>query len=230
MENTNYSVGRHGLEKLTALNEPRPSSFARMLGHVVSYVFHPLFIPSYIAFFLLFVHPLVFAGYSHDMKVFRLATVMLSTFFIPAFSVFLMWRLQLVISSMQLKTQRERIIPYAIAMIMYFWCWYVFYRVDSPQEIRIFMLGAFLSVCSAWLLNIPMRVSMHSTAMGTALAFFLILAFKDAAFNGVYLSIAIFVAGLVCTARFIVSHHTAGEIYLGLLAGIASQYVATWFI
>jgi hypothetical protein len=200
------------------------------VAQVISYVFHPLFIPSYVIYFLLFIHPLVAAGYPFEMKFFRLINVILCTFFIPAFSVFVMWRLQLVIGSLQLKSQRERIIPYLIAMVMYFWCWYVSKNNDSPVEMQLFLLGGFLSVCAAWLLNIPMRVSMHSTAMGCALAFFLLLAFRDPAFNGVYCSIGIFITGLVCTARLIVSQHTNREIYMGLFAGIASQLIAAWFV
>ena len=230
MEQTNYSVGRHGLEKLTPRNEMETSGFVRALGHFVSYVFHPLFIPTYVSCFLLFVHPFVFAGYSQQMKIFRLANIVLCTAFLPALSVFLMWRLKLVITSMQLRTQKERIIPYVIAMTLYFWCWYVFKNVDSPAEMQLFLLGTFLSLCAAWMLNIPMRVSMHTTAMGSILAFFLILAFRDPTFNGVYLSLAILIAGLVCTARLIVSHHTYKEIYFGFFAGLISQLIATWFV
>jgi len=230
MEQPNYTVGKHGLQRLNSRNEPEPSTLAKAFGHFFSYVFHPLFIPTYVSYFLLFVHPLVFAGYSDEMKTFRFLSVIFSTAFLPAFSIFLMWRLKLVISSLQLKTQRERIIPYIIAMTFYFWVWYVFKNVDSPKEMQLFLLGAFLSVCAAWMLNIPMRVSMHTTAVGAVLAFFLVLAFKDPAFNGIYLSVAILVAGLVCTARLIVSHHTYQEIYVGLFAGIVSQLIATWFV
>jgi hypothetical protein len=230
MEQTNYTVGPQGLQKLNSRNEPEPSGFAKAIGHLVSYVFHPLFIPTYVSCFLLFIHPFVFAGYSEKMKIFRLANVVLCTAFLPAFSVFLMWRLKLVISTVQLKTQRERIIPYVITMFLYFWCWYVFKNVDSPPEMQLFLLGAFLALCAAWMLNIPMRVSMHSTAMGAVVSFFLILAFRDPTFNGIYLSIAILVAGLVCTARLLVSNHTYTEIYLGLFAGFLSQLIATWFV
>jgi hypothetical protein len=230
MEETRYSVGRRGLEKLSREVDPHPSRVVRWIAHIVSIVFHPLFIPTYVVYFLLFVHPLVAAGYSYEMKFFRLVLVIFCTLFIPALSVFIMWRLQLVVTSIQLKTQKERLIPYVIAMIMYFWCWYVCKNRDSPIEMQLFLLGAFLSVCAAWLLNIPMRVSMHSTAVGTVLAFFMLLAFRDPAFNGVYLSIVIFITGLVCTARLMVSHHTNKEIYAGLFAGIVCQLIATFFV
>jgi len=224
-----YSIGPRGLEKLASKRDHEPSGFAKAMGHFFSYVFHPLFIPTYVSLYLLFVHPFVFAGYSEKMKVFRLANVILCTAFLPALSVFVMWRLKLVISSIQLKTQQERIIPYVIALSLYGWCWYVFKNVDSPPEMQLFLLGAFLSVCAAWLLNIPMRVSMHTTAVGAVMAFFIVLAFRDPTFNTIPLSISILIAGIVCTARLLVSSHTYGEIYIGFFAGVVAQLVAIWF-
>jgi hypothetical protein len=40
--------------------------------------------------------------------------------------------------------------------------------------------------------------------------------------------IAVLLTGLVCTARLLVSNHTTGEIYLGLLAGCISQAIGAW--
>ncbi len=228
---TNYGVDSKGItEEIPApygADQPLPN---KIFAHLISYLFHPLFIPFFVGAYLLYIHPLAFAGFTGEMKFFRIASIFVSTALLPAFSVFLMWRLQLGISSLQLKTQKERIIPYAVSMIFYFWVWYVFKnQPDSPIEIRLFLLGAFLAVCGAWLANIVFKVSMHTTAMGGVLAFFLLLAFRDTAFSGVYLALVILLAGLVTTARLIVSHHTRFEIYAGLLIGALAQLIATWF-
>ncbi len=203
--------------------------FARVMAQVVSYIFHPLFIPAYVMAFLLYVHPYAFIGFDDRMKMLRLASVIVSTALLPAFSVFLLWRLDFT-KSIHLRTQRERIIPYAIAMIFYFWVWYVFKNLsDTPLAAKQFLLGVFLAVCGAWMANIWFKVSMHSIAVGGVLAFFVMQALTNPSIGGVYLSIAIFLTGLVCTARFIVSDHTRGEIYGGLLIGILAQLVAVVF-
>ena len=44
----------------------------------------------------------------------------------------------------------------------------------------------------------------------------------------IYISIALLIAGTVCTARFIVSDHTQKEVYYGFFAGVASQLLAIW--
>jgi hypothetical protein len=211
-----------------AVQPPKQPAPIRALAHVFSYVFHPLFIPAYVTAFLLFIDPYTFAGVSHYKKVLRLIAVLLNTAFLPGVAVFLMWRLKLT-QSMQLRTQKERIIPYAAAMIFYFWAWYVFHgQKDTPQPFLNFLLGSFLAVCAAWFLNILAKVSMHAIGVGGLATFFLLQAFGQQDVTGIYFSIAILIAGIVCTARLIVSDHTQKEIYLGLVAGALCQLLAVW--
>ena len=73
-----------------------------------------------------------------------------------------------------------------------------------------------------------MKVSMHAISMGIMLVFMSLLYFTQAGSFTFYMSVTFFIAGLVCTARFIVSNHTQKEIYAGLLAGGISQLLAIW--
>lgn len=208
------------------VREPLP---VRVLANFVSYIFHPLFIPSLVMAFLLYVHPYAFAGFDERMKMLRLLSVIVSTVLLPAFSIFLLWKLDFI-RTIFLRTQKERIIPYAIALIFYFWVWYVFNNLsDSPPAAKQFLLGVFLAVCGAWMANIWFKVSMHGIGVGGMLAFFLLQSFASPSVGGVYLSIAVVIAGMVCTARFIVGGHTRWEVYAGLAIGMLAQVVAIFF-
>jgi hypothetical protein len=201
------------------LKHPAP---IRALAHFFSYVFHPLFIPAYVTAFLVFVDPYTFAGLSSKYRFFRLISVFFNTAVIPGFAVFL-------IQSMFLRTQKERIIPYAAAMIFYFWAWYVFYKQkENPEPFIDFLLGSFLGICAAWFLNIVNKVSMHAIGVGGLAMFFLLHAFGQQDVTGIYFSYAIIVAGVVCTSRLIVSDHSQAEVYLGLIAGALCQVIAVW--
>jgi hypothetical protein len=213
----------------TASAPDKKPSVIRFLAHVISVVFHPLFITSYVAAFLIYWHPYAFAGFTDKLKMFRLIMVIFNTTFIPLFAVFLMWRLGLI-ESMFLRTTKERIIPYVAAMTCFFWAWYVTYRQnDSPEYFVHFMLGSFLAVCLTFLLNIYLKVSMHTTAMGGAVVFFLMQSFSEPDATGLYFAIATIIAGLVGTARLIVSDHRPAEIYVGYVAGAACQLIAIYF-
>jgi hypothetical protein len=201
----------------------------RWAGNFISYVFHPLFIPVYVTAFLLFIHPYAFAGINHSEKVIRLLSVGFSLTILPAFSVFLMKQLGFI-SSIKLRTQKERIIPYSAALIFYFWIWYVFKnQTDVPPYFVKFLLGSFLAVCVAWMCNIKWMISMHGTAMGGVVMFFLLQVLYNNDDTGLYLAIAILSAGLVATARMIVSDHSKHEVYMGLIGGMLAQLIA-WYV
>ena len=214
------------MENTNAL--PQPSNAAiRVPAHILSVIFHPIFIPAYVTAFLLYIHPYAFAGVSDKQKLFRLVFVAFSTAFLPAFSVLLMRGLGFI-KSFQLRTQRERIIPYAAAMVFYFWVWYVAKNVgDSPDYFVQFLLGTFLAVCGSWLANIYFKISMHAIAVGGLATFFLLqVLYRQEDATGLYLAISVLIAGLVCTARFIVSDHSEREIYGGLVLGAVCQLIA----
>jgi hypothetical protein len=199
----------------------------RFTGHFFSFVFHPLFIPGYIAAYLLYAHPYAFAGVPPMMKFFRFFSVFFATAFLPAFSVFLLRRLGFI-DSIYLRSQKDRIIPYIICMVYYFWAWYVSRNLHESTELTVMLLATFLASIVGLMANIYFKISMHGIAAGTLLVFFIWLAFGGAVQMGGYLSVAVFIAGLICTARFIVSGHSAFEVYAGLLAGGICQLVAVW--
>ena len=201
----------------------------RFLAQFFSYLFHPLFITSYVMGFLIFLHPAVFMGYEHRLKVLRFLHVVIFDALFPAFAVFLCWRLQFV-RSIHLRTAKERIIPYIIVMIFYWWSWNVYKNIpESPPVAVHFLLGAFLAICGAWMCNIYFKISMHAVAAGGALMFFFLFSFNDNYASGLYPSVALLITGIVCTSRFICSDHTRFEIWAGLFIGLLSQWIAWQF-
>lgn len=200
----------------------------RALAHILSFLFHPIFIPVYVSCFMLFVHPSLFAGYTLQAKGRLMGTVIVNLCFLPAFTVFLCWRLKFT-RSMFLNTQKERIIPLAAAMIFYFWCWFVLHDFTAiPVLFRQFMLGCFVTIIAAWLANIYFKISLHALAVGGMACFMLLLAGSSEGFSAIYIAVAILIAGAVGSARLIVSDHGSFEIYSGLLTGALCQLIALW--
>lgn len=201
----------------------------RFLAQLVSVLLHPLFMTSYVMGFLIFLHPYAFTGFDHRLKVFRFLNIFIFNAVFPIFAVFLLWRLQFI-KSMLLRSAKERIWLYLVAMIFYWWTWNVYKNLgDSPPIAVNFLFGAFLAICGAWMCNIYFKISMHAIAIGGAMMFFLLFSFRDEYASGLYLSLAVLATGLVCTARFICSDHTPFQIWSGLIIGMLAQWVA-WVI
>src|SRR5438874_12977791 len=77
------------------LNIPAQPFYLRIIAKIISYIFHPLFIPTYIFLWLVLRFPFEFADITPMGLFFRKITVFWMTAFFPAFSVFLLWRLKL---------------------------------------------------------------------------------------------------------------------------------------
>lgn len=197
---------------------------------IISYLFHPLFIPTYIFIFLVYQVPYEFAGISDYQLKLRIFSIFWLTAFFPAFAVFLLWRLKFA-ENIFLRTQKERIVPYIITMFFYWWMYYLSRNfADQPSVLKFFYMGIFLATVFGLVLNNYYKISLHAMAVGGALAAIILFAMYYRLALGTSMSIAAMIAGIVCTSRFLVSDHTNKEIYAGLFVGVGSQLIAYWFV
>ena len=210
--------------------EQKHNSVALLLGKIISYVFHPLFIPSYIFYLLIKVFPFEFAGINQWELHMKTFSVFWMTAFFPGFAVFLMWRLKLI-QNMYLRTQKERIIPFFISMFFYWWMYYLSRNfTDQPIVLKFFYFGIFISTSIGVVINNYIKISLHGMALGGALtAIILFSIYYQTPISFIILA-AILITGIVSTARLLVSNHTVPEIYTGLIVGAVCQIAAYFFI
>lgn len=202
----------------------------KITARIISFIFHPIFVPVYIILFLLYIHPDVFIGFSSWNKTLVLMQAFVPYILFPIVTVLLLRALNFI-DTIYLNTRKDRIIPFIACNIWYFWIWYVWRTLPgSPKEIVILSMAIFLASSIGLMANIYMKVSMHAIAMGVMISFMMLLAFTQPVNFGIYISVALFIAGLVCSARLIASDHTHKEVYTGLLTGIAALLIALLFI
>ena len=233
----NSRVIEDGQRQMQEVREPFIShqpAFLKFLAKIISWVFHPVFIPVYVVWFLIFVHPYLFTGFDPWLKTTSMMMAFLTFTFFPIVTVLLLKGLKFI-DTIYLNTQKDRVIPIMACMIWYFWLWYVWRNfgktnnaIEVPLEAIQFALAAFISTIISLMVNIKMKVSLHAISAGVMLTLFIIMAFSQELNFGIWLSIALVITGLVCTARFITSDHTAGEVYGGLVVGSASMIIANW--
>lgn len=216
------------VERNTGLTEYRdiahqPQNIViRAVAKIISYIFHPLFVPVYIAWFLITVQPYFFSGFSPAQKILVLIRFFVIYSFFPLVTVLLTKALGFL-DSIYLKTQKERVIPYIACGIYYFFMAYVLrHQPEFSKEVVQLAIAIFIASSAGLMANIYMKVSMHAMGMGILVAFVAMLALNQANNYTLYFSVALLIAGVVCTARLIVSDHTSAEIYTGLLIGVFS--------
>ncbi|NSL89535.1 hypothetical protein [Chitinophaga solisilvae] len=217
--------------------QPRTVEFSpvmRALAQVISYITHPLFIPTLLTFLVLQSIPEYMVAFRpvskrfpYDILYFR---VIIISLFFPLLSVLLAKSLGFI-SSIYMKTQRDRIIPYVAIIIYYFWAFYTFLQEGrAPRFYSAFFLGSFIAIVISFVTNNFWKTSMHSVGWGGVIGFLLSLMWGMHMNVSVPLVITFLVAGLVATARLVLQAHTPAEIYLGFFIGIISQLAACWML
>jgi hypothetical protein len=206
------------------------NAFFTALAQVVSYVFHPLFLPTYFFLYLVLRYPFEFAGLFGWQLNLRIFGVFWMTAFFPAFAVFLLWRLKFS-NGIQLKTQKERIIPYVITMFFYWWMYYLSRNfTDQPAVLKPFYLGIFMASAIGLVLNNFFKVSLHAMGMGGLLTVVFLTAYQYAFADGWVLTLLVFATALVVLARQWISDHTDKDLIVGLLVGSLTQGLAWWVV
>ncbi len=207
-----------------------PPKVVKYIGNFISYIFHPLFIPTYFLLYLIQNIPYEFAGITPWQLQLRVFSVFWLTAFFPAFSVFLLWKLKFS-DSIYLRTQKERIIPYVITMFFYWWMYYLSRHFnDQPLALKYFYFGIFIASAIGLIINNFIKVSLHGIGVGGMLMAVILAGIMYPIQNIFWVSIAIVITSLVMSARMMVSNHTNKELWIGLMVGAATQTIAYFWV
>jgi hypothetical protein len=199
----------------------------KALGVFFSYLFHPLLVIVWVSLYLLYLNDFVFLG-ADSFDRFKLFLRIISTsVLLPMITVLLLKGLGFI-NSIQLHTQKERIIPYVACITFFFWSYYVARQLQDPAPLRAFLLCLFISASAALIFNNYFKVSMHAMGAGSLLAFFSLLLFYGKMESGLPITLAVFTAGIICTSRFIAGRHHPFDIGFGFVAGVVLQLIAWW--
>jgi hypothetical protein len=211
--------------------ENKPAKPLPYIANAISYVFHPLFIPTYFFLYLMYLMPFEFAGITDWQLKLKLFSVFWLTAFFPAFAVFLLWRLKFS-DSIFLRTRKERIIPYVITMFFYWWMYYLSRNfTDQPLALKYFYFGIFIASAIGLTVNNFIKVSLHAMGISGLLMAVILVGFYYPVNNLAWILLAIVIAAFVVSARMVVSDHTKNELVVGFTIGLLTQVAAfVWVI
>lgn len=211
------------------IERPYPRSWV-LLAKAVSFLFHPLLVGLYMAWFLIYRSSGFFQYQDPKVRAISLATVVVNNFLFPLVVVLLLKALGFI-GSVYLRTQKERIVPYMASIIFFFWTWYVFYnRPDSPQILRDTLQGIFYAAIMSSAANVYFKISMHAIGMGGCVGMMVACLFTGSLFSPLPLAMAVLLTGLVLSSRLITGDHQRGDVLAGFLVGLSAQALAHSFL
>lgn len=208
---------------------------------LLSGLFHPLLIATYMYVLLLTINPFLFgaSGLVTQEAILTLIMMFLYTFVIPLVSVLIMVALNMV-GSVMIEDRSQRIGPLLLVMVLYFWvCYNLTQSNDVPNIFAAFMIGVAASLAIAFVINVADKISLHTVGMGGLVGMILIsLALfggQGLTLGGVTLSLGlvlilvVLLAGLVGVARLALDAHNKMQVYMGYMVGFIPQILAYLF-
>lgn len=210
--------------------EPKvPTKSAKVFAHIISFIFHPVFMPTILTYGMYYFVRASFAGVEHRALMMLLLQIFANTAFFPILAVFLMKGLGFV-ESIHLYKPKERLIPLIVCMVLYYVTYYSFKRSGAPFLLQLLMLGSYFNIVALFLVNIFFKISMHTTGAGGLLGMLIVLLLVSPVSLTIPFFLGIFIAGLVGTARLLLKAHKPAEIWWGYVLGIVVQLSAYWYL
>jgi len=215
---------------MSHITNPPVPALLRYTASLISWLFHPLLLGLYMCIYLVYGQPDYFIGIGEKGRGQAVLIYTINSVFFPLVAVLLCKALGFI-QSLYINTRKERIILYSITMVFFFWTFYVFNnKPGMPPVMAKMALGIFLAVSIDFVANIYLKISMHATGAGGVAGLLVMTLFTSSAFIGYPVAIAVFIAGLVCTARLLVSDHSMKEIVMGVVSGFLGQWLAFSFL
>ncbi len=196
-------------------------------AHIVSTLYSPFYLPV-VAFIVLFLFSYL-NMLPMKFKLILTVQVYLFTILFPHLAIYLFRTLK-GWTRRQMSKRERRYVPYALSIVSNGILLYMLYRIHMPRFALGVIGGALVIQLVCVAVNSRIKISTHAAAsggvIGALMAFSFIFAFNPTG----WLCLAVFLCGMVCTARLILRQHTYAEIGWGVAIGVVSGFVSVLLI
>jgi hypothetical protein len=197
------------------------------LAKVLSYILHPLLIPTY-AILLMYRLPLL-VSLPVAAKIWLIIIVFAFTFLLPALLVYLLYHLK-VISSVELDNPRERSIPLIFTSLSFLGLNYILRDSGLPDYFLYILYGALFTLLAGLIVNLVYKISLHMMGWGATVAALISISAMLSVDIPLVIAGAIMISGIAGYARLKINAHNPTQVYLGFLAGIVIILLVTFVI
>lgn len=194
-----------------------------MIHHIlksISYIFHPLIMPILGVSYYFYISPKFFPKDIVYAKVVSLSILM---FVLPILLYFLLQTLGRV-SSIELSTTKERIIPLAMYCLIILLVLLKVIDQNDIMELYYFFLGILISTLTCLILAVmKLKASIHLIAISGLFMFFIALSVHFRININGTLALMCIIMGAIATSRLHLKAHNSKELLLGFFVGMVPQ-------
>jgi len=194
------------------------------IARIISYIFHPLFVPFYTFLILLNTNNYFSLMIPLKGKLLLSGIILLTTVLLPFFTSRLLLRMK-IIHSFFPEIREERIYLLLNVAIFYYLSYYLLKGTQVSMVFSYFMLGSTFLVICALMITFFHRISLHMIGTGGLTGALLGLSLGHSLDVTGFIISVILLAGLTGSARLKINSQQPSEIYSGFLVGITVMFI-----
>ena len=194
----------------------------RRLANIISYIFHPMFMLTYITTYFLYTNNYFSFFVSPVKKIFLLSAVVVFSIILPSLNMVLLKKLG-YIKDMYAKQANERFMPYVSTITLYVGLIYILHDLSIPYFFKQLILTSVMVIAVNFIINFFTKISAHASAIGGCLG--IIYFYQYVSTNGdiTPICICLLIAGLIGFARLYLNEHSPKQVYSGFTAGFLTS-------
>ena len=198
----------------------------RGVADIFSILLHPLFMPVYTLWLVLWVDPQLGFFLHGPQRIFLLGMVAVMTIAFPLTSALLLIRAGMV-DDLRMPDRKQRAAPFIMTLLYFGMTYYLLRHSPAYWPVLPLFGGAFLALLFAMLITLYWKISMHMVGIGGLIG----------ALAGVMvihslpilplLALVIILAGVLGSARLLSGDHSPSEVYAGAALGFLCTHTTT---
>jgi hypothetical protein len=207
------------------MTEATQKSNWNYLSLLISYIIHPVFIPTYIFTTFLYLGNIIFEPYSTLAQAYVVMLIFITTAIIPlVLLVVNMFLLQKKFSNaiLLMNKRQDRIVPFFYIGIYYSILTYMFHQyLNFPILLTSIMLIISAAVLATAFISLVWKISAHAISLGASLMIFILMHTimpNEDLFYAIL--VTLFISGITLSSRLNLNAHNPSQIYVGYLIGI----------
>ena len=200
----------------------------KQFSDIISLIFHPLLITSYVFGIVLFEYPYLNIP-NIEYKYILLALVFVCTFIIPSLIIYTLKKSN-IITSIRLENRKERLIPFLFTIGVYVYTFFLLKNQSYYDQLfSNIILVITISLVAILLITLFWKISAHGIGMGGLTGLIFWIHFTSPSYHNELIIISLLGTASVMSARLYLRAHTSSQVYFGYLVGfVISMGAYSW--
>lgn len=196
-----------------------------LFAKILSYLFHPIFAPLY-SVALLFSLP-IYLNYKLPQQFINFTySVVLLNLTVSPILVSLYLKRKGLLDSLEMKSAKERVIPYVVSALLYGITFFLFRQIQMPELYLKFFLGAFFAIVTLLIGAVfSQKISAHLAGLGGICGMLYSISIVTFTDTLTWLLLAIIISGFVASSRLALKSHSGIELISGFFLGFGVQLI-----